>query len=197
MNKCWEVGVQIHIFLISAPYFRSPSQPGRFDLARARSTHRFWGWEGPRTSLGSVDKGLISPLYSWGKSPRHLIEAEWDGPQRRSGGWGEEELMHCREWNPDHPARMGSLYRLSLPDCFHSIPCHERIISPWSRPLWLLMSAKPLIPSHCIFKKTICNFRAARCSVLDGTLCYMPEDRGFETRWGYWIFSIYSSRTSP
>jgi hypothetical protein len=30
-----------------------------------------------------------------------------------------------------------------------------------------------------------------RGSVVVEALCYKPEGRGFETRWGEWIFSIY------
>jgi hypothetical protein len=33
--------------------------------------------------------------------------------------------------------------------------------------------------------------RAPRCSVVVKALCYKPEGRGFETRWGEWIFSLY------
>jgi hypothetical protein len=32
---------------------------------------------------------------------------------------------------------------------------------------------------------------AARGSVVVKVLCYKPEGRGFETRWGEWFLSIY------
>jgi hypothetical protein len=31
----------------------------------------------------------------------------------------------------------------------------------------------------------------ALASLVVKTLCYKPKRRGFETRWGVWIFSIY------
>jgi hypothetical protein len=31
----------------------------------------------------------------------------------------------------------------------------------------------------------------ARCSLVVKALCWKPEGRGFETRWGDWNFSVY------
>jgi hypothetical protein len=42
----------------------------------------------------------------------------------------------------------------------------------------------------CIFK-TIRPYTGARGSVVVKALCYKPEGRGFETRWGEWFLSNY------
>jgi hypothetical protein len=34
-------------------------------------------------------------------------------------------------------------------------------------------------------------YKVARGSIVVRTLCYKPEGRGFETRWGEWFLSIY------
>jgi hypothetical protein len=44
---------------------------------------------------------------------------------------------------------------------------------------------------HFTQEDETCLLHGARGSVPVKALCYKPEGRGFDTRWGEWIFSIY------
>jgi hypothetical protein len=45
---------------------------------------------------------------------------------------------------------------------------------------------------RCKYFFVLQSYQGARGNVVVKALCYKPEDRGFETQWGEWVFfSIY------
>jgi hypothetical protein len=64
--------------------------------------------------LGTRWRRMVSfsplPLYSRGKSPRHPLDRRLGGPGRCG-----EKIEHCRESNPDRPARRYTEWAISTP----------------------------------------------------------------------------------
>jgi hypothetical protein len=56
--------------------------------------------------------------------------------------------------------------------------------------IWL-QEAHLHVPIRGRFSTCSHHVSGARGSVVVKTLCYKPEGRGFETRWGEWFLSIY------
>jgi hypothetical protein len=56
------------------------------------------------------------PVYTRGKSPRYPLDRRLGGPQNRSALYGEENnILPCREWNPDRLAHSLSAKLIQLP----------------------------------------------------------------------------------
>jgi hypothetical protein len=55
------------------------------------------------------------PLYPQCRNPRYPLDRMLGGPTAGLDAVEKRKILHCWEWNPGHPARNPSPYRLSCP----------------------------------------------------------------------------------